>query len=307
MSHDGPLDFEYSGEVRAALRDGLPIVALESTLIAHSFPQPERRMVAMQIEEAVRGTGATPATIAIFDGKVHIGLGNPELERISTEPAWKVSIDNLPLALVRGVVGATTVASSMFLAARAGISVFATGGLGGVHRGAAQSFDVSADLQVLGSESLLVVCGGVKSILDVPATLEVLETRGVTVVTLGTDAFPGFYVVDSGLTTASVDDVVDAAAALRRRRAVGLGGSVVVAVPPPAATSIAREEHDAAVADAEREATEAGVAGRDVTPIVLKRLSELTGGRSKEAGRQIILATAEIAARAAADLATGLR
>lgn len=296
--------FCYSAEVEHALKHGDPIVALESTLIAHSFPKPERKPVAQEIEDTVRRAGAVPATIAVLDGKVHVGLDPDTLTRLTeAEGVWKVSVDNVPLCLAAHAIGATTVASSIHLAAQARIKVFATGGIGGVHRGAQETFDVSADLKVLADQSMVVVCAGAKSILDLPATLEVLETAGVTVGTLETDQFPGFYVRDSGLRTAAIESPKQAAAVFLARRGVGLRGSLLLAFQPPEATAIDRAEHDAALHQAESEAAAAGITGRDLSPLMLKRLSDLTDGRARQAGRAIILASARIAAEVAAAVA----
>jgi pseudouridine-5'-phosphate glycosidase len=297
---------QLAAEVAAALAAGRPVVALESTLIAHGLPRPDNLRVAAEVEAAVREEGAVPATIALLDGQVRVGLDRAALERIADgERVTKVSLQTLPLCLARGVAGATTVASTAYLAARAGIRVFATGGLGGVHRGAAETRDVSADLPALARSPIVVVCAGVKSILDVPATLEVLETLGVTVVGMGTDRFPGFYLADAGLPVEPVASVAEVAAVWHAQRSLGLSSALVVANPPPADTVLGREEHDRVLASALAEAAAAGVQGRAVTPFLLARLHAATGGRSLEANRALILANARLAARIAVALCGG--
>lgn len=286
-----------SPEVQSALSRGQAVVALESTLIAHGLPRPDNVAVAVQIEQVVREHDAVPATIAVLDGTVHIGLTPPDLDRVASEDIAKLGIRDLPGAIATGRSGATTVASTALLAARAGISVFATGGLGGVHRGG--GYDESADLPALARTSILVVCAGVKSILDVGATLERLETLSVTVVGYRTGSFPGFYLTDSGHHLDwQVDTPEKAAAVLAARRELA-PGAVVVANPLPVADQLDPELHDRVLADALAGLTRDGISGQDVTPYLLARLHAATGGASLRVNTTIILRNAELAARIA--------
>lgn len=298
-----------SPEVQAALSRGQAVVALESTLIAHGLPRPDNVAVAVQIEQVVREHGAVPATIAVLDGIVRIGLTPPDLDRVAGEDIAKLGIRDLPGAIATGRSGATTVASTALLAAQAGISVFATGGLGGVHRVAwgnrvagehrGSGYDESADLPALAHTSILVVCAGVKSILDVGATLERLETLSVTVVGYRTDSFPGFYLTDSGHHLDwQVDTPEQAAAVLAARRELA-PGAVVVANPLPVEDQLDPELHDRVLADALAGLTRDGISGKDVTPYLLARLHAATGGASLRVNTTIIVRNAELAARIA--------
>ncbi|CAN5285055.1 pseudouridine-5'-phosphate glycosidase [soil metagenome] len=287
-------------DVQAALDRGRPVVALESTLIAHGLPRPDNRAVAGRIERVVRGHGAVPATIAVLDGTVHIGLTGEQLDRVANEDIAKLGIRDLPAAIAFGTSGATTVASTAVLAARAGVSVFATGGLGGVHR--ETGYDESADLPALARTSILVVCAGVKSILDVAATLERLETLSVTVLGYGTDRFPGFYLTDSGHPLDwRVDTPGQAAAVFAARRGL-TPGAVVVANPIPAAEQLDPALHDRVLAEARAGSARDGVSGKAVTPYLLARLHEGTAGASLAVNTTIILRNAELAARIAVEL-----
>jgi pseudouridine-5'-phosphate glycosidase len=297
-------DVVLSAVVADALGAGAPVVALESTLLAHGLPRPDNRAAADEVEAAVRDGGAVPATIAVLDGVPHIGLTPSQLDRVcADEGLAKLGIRDLPVAAALRVSGATTVSSTALLAARAGISVFATGGLGGVHRQAADTFDESADLTALSRSSLVVVCAGVKSILDVPATLERLESLSVTVVGYRTTSFPGFYVADSGSPLDwSVEDPQQAAAVFAARRALARG-AVVVANPLPADEQLDPALHDRGIADALAAAAEAGVRGKDVTPFVLAHLHRASGGATLDVNVRLVLRNAGLAARIAVALA----
>jgi pseudouridine-5'-phosphate glycosidase len=297
-------DVVLSAAVADALGTGRPVVALESTLLAHGLPRPDNRAAADEVESAVRDGGAVPATIAVLDGVAHIGLTSSQLDRIcADEGLAKLGIRDLPVAAALRLSGATTVSSTALLAARAGISVFATGGLGGVHRQAADTFDESADLTALSRSSLVVVCAGVKSILDVPATLERLESLSVTVVGYRTTSFPGFYVADSGAPLDwSVEDPRQAAEVFAARRGLA-PGAVVVANPLPADEQLDPALHDRVIADALAAAAEAGVRGKDVTPFVLAHLHRASGGATLGVNVRLVLRNADLAARIAVALA----
>jgi pseudouridylate synthase len=289
-------------EVADALRARRGVVALESTLIAHGLPAPDNLRVAREAEAAVRAAGAVPATIAVVAGAVRIGLDDPALSAIALrEGVIKAGVRDLAPAVARGIDAATTVASTAVLAARAGIGVFATGGLGGVHRGARDTWDESADLTTLAQTGIVVVCAGVKSILDVAATLERLETLNVTVAGYGTDAFPGFYLSDSGFPVPwRVDSPEDVAALIRARDSLGLGpGAIVVANPLPADEQLDPALHDRVLRESLDAAAAAGIAGRDVTPFLLDRFHRETGGASLEANVRLVLRNAELAGRIA--------
>ena len=297
-------DVALSPIVAEALRAGRPVVALESTLLAHGLPRPDNRAAADEVEAAVRAGGAVPATIAVLSGVPHIGLTPEQLDRLcADEGLAKLGVRDLPVAAALAISGATTVASTALLAARAGIAVFATGGLGGVHRHATDTFDESADLTALSRTSVVVVCAGVKSILDVPATLERLESLSVTVVGYRTTTFPGFYVADSGSSLDwSVADPVEAAAVFAARRSLA-PGAVVVANPLPVDEQLDPALHDRVITDALAAAAEAGVHGKDVTPFVLGHLHRASGGATLAVNVRLVLRNAELAGRIAAALA----
>src|SRR3954453_24077969 len=260
-------------EVEAALADGRPVVALESTIIAHGLPRPDNLRVARETEAAVRAPGAVPATIGVIAGQLHVGLDAASLAELAlTDGFVKCGVRDLAPAVAVGANGATTVAATAHLAEGAGIRVFATGGLGGVHRGARETFDESADLATLARVRICVVCAGVKSILDIPATLERLETLNVTVVGYRTDRFPAFYLTDSGQPVGwRVETPAEAAAVLRAREAVGAPGAVVVANPLPADEQLDPALHDRVLAEGLAAAADEGVTGRAVTPYLLDR------------------------------------
>jgi pseudouridine-5'-phosphate glycosidase len=293
-----------SPEVADALADGRPVVALESTLLAHGLPRPENRQAADDVEAAVRSGGAVPATIAVLDGVPHVGLTAAEVDRVCADPELaKLGVRDLPVAVALGRSGATTVSSTALLAARAGIGVFATGGLGGVHRHASETFDESADLGALARTSLVVVCAGVKSILDVPATLERLESLSVTVVGYRTDRFPGFYVADSGSPVDwTVDSPAQAAKVFAARRDLA-PGAVVVANPLAVDEQLDTGLHDRVIADALAAADAAGARGKDVTPFVLDHLHRASGGATLAVNVRLVLRNAELAGQIAAELA----
>jgi pseudouridine-5'-phosphate glycosidase len=287
-------------EVRTALDEGRPVVALESTIIAHGLPRPDNLRVAREIEAVVRSGGAVPATIAILGGEVRIGLDDDALEALAnTDGVDKCGVRDLPPVLARRGFGATTVAATSHLAERAGIRVFATGGLGGVHRGAADTFDESADLGTLARVGICVVCAGVKSILDIPATLERLETLNVTVLGYRTDTFPAFYLTSSGLPVPwRVDSPREAADVLRARLQVGAPGAVVVANPLD--EQMDPDLHARTLREGLAAADAAGIRGRDVTPFVLERFHSGTGGASLRANIRLVLRNAALAAEIAA-------
>jgi pseudouridine-5'-phosphate glycosidase len=294
-----------SPEVGEALGSGRPVVALESTLLAHGLPRPDNRAAADEVEAAVRAGGAVPATIAVLDGVPHVGLTAEEVDRICADPELaKLGVRDLPVAAALGLSGATTVSSTALLAAAAGIGVFATGGLGGVHRQSAETFDESADLTALSRTSLVVVCAGVKSILDVPATLERLESLSVTVVGYRTTTFPGFYVADSGSTLDwSVEEPSQVAAVFAARRGLA-PGAVVVANPLPADEQLDPALHDRVIAGALAAAEQAGVRGKAVTPFVLDHLHRASKGATLAVNVRLVLRNAELAGRIACSLAT---
>jgi pseudouridylate synthase len=293
-----------SPEVADALATGRPVVALESTLLAHGLPRPDNRAAADEVEAAVRAGGAVPATIAVLDGVPHVGLTADQVDRVCADADLaKLGVRDLPVAAALGRSGATTVSSTALLAARAGIGVFATGGLGGVHRQSTDTFDESADLVALARTSLVVVCAGVKSILDVPATLERLESLSVTVVGYRTTTFPGFYVADSGSTLDwSVGDAEQAAAVFAARRDLA-PGAVVVANPLPADEQLDPALHDRVIAGALAAAEDAGVRGKAVTPFVLDHLHRASEGATLAVNVRLVLRNAELAGRIAAALA----
>ncbi len=285
-------------EVSEALRAGRGVVALESTLIAHGLPAPENLRVAREAEAAVRAAGAVPATIAVVGGEVRVGLDGAALEAIALgEDVIKAGVRDLAPAVAQGVDAATTVASTAYLAARAGIAVFATGGLGGVHRGARETWDESADLTTLAQTRIAIVCAGVKSILDVGATLERLETLNVTVLGYRTDAFPGFYLSDSGHAVGwRVESPADVAAVLRARDALGLSDrAVVIANPLPADEQLDPALHDRVLHEGLEAVAAGGVSGRDVTPFLLDRFHRETGGASLGVNVRLVLRNARLA------------
>ena len=298
---------ELFRDVAAAMAAGRPIVALESTLVAHGLPHPQNIDVVLACGDAIRESGCEPATIAIHDGTIHVGLDDRQLLELATAPpgsVMKAARPSLAEAFDRRGWAATTVSATMLAARAAGIDVFATGGIGGVHRGASQSFDISSDLDELARTAMAVVCAGPKAILDVALTLEYLETRGVPVVTVGQDELPGFYARSSGLRSPS--SVADEAAAARRVRThlgLGLRGGILVCAPVPEADALPGEVARTAVEQAIAGAESAGIHGPDLTPWLLARIAELTNGASIKANTALIVNNARVAGRIAAALA----
>src|SRR5690554_883148 len=289
--------------VQEALDAGQPVVALESTVISHGLPRPHNYETARQMEAAIREAGAVPATVGLFHGQIVVGCNDDQLRTLAyAENIRKVSRRDFPIAIARRELGATTVAGTMIAAYLAGIQVFATGGIGGVHRGDAD--DVSADLPELAMTSVAVVCAGAKAILDLPRTLEYLETAGVPVLGYGTDTFPAFYAASSGLPVDTrVDSPAEAAAIIRAKWEMGLQGAVLVTVPPPADLALPAEEVEAAVEAAMRDASVSGVTGKALTPYLLARVSEITAGRGLEGTIGLLVQNARIAAQIAVQLA----
>ncbi len=288
-------------EVRTALEQGRPVVALESTIISHGMPYPRNVQTAREVEQIIRDGGAVPATVAILDGVPRVGLDDAELDLLGSAPdVRKVSIRDLPYVVARGEHGATTVASTMRLAALAGIRVFVTGGLGGVHRGAEQSMDISADLTEVSLTDVAVVSAGVKSLLDIGRTLEVLETLGVPVISVGTDGFPSFYSRSSGFNAPlRLDDPAALAATLRAKWSLGLAGGVVIANPIPVEDEIPEAEIGSLIAQAVAEADAKGITGAAITPYLLGRIVELSGGESLRANIALVKHNARLGAAVA--------
>jgi pseudouridine-5'-phosphate glycosidase len=297
-----------SPEVSAALSAGRPIVALESTIIAHGMAYPANVETALAVEQVVRDHGAVPATIAVIAGKLKAGLSREEIERFGKEGPgiMKVSVRDLPFVAGRGLDGATTVASTMRIAAMAGIPVFATGGMGGVHRGAGENFDISADLTEMTQSNVALVTAGAKAILDLPLTLERLETDGVPVVGYGTGEFPAFYSRSSGLKVPmQADTPSEVAAIMRSKWGLGLKGAIVIANPIPEADEIPASEIEPVIAAALAEADRLGIRGKDVTPFLLAEIVKATKGRSLQANIALVKNNAKVAAEIAAAYARG--
>jgi pseudouridine-5'-phosphate glycosidase len=297
-------EFTISEEVYAALNEHRPVVALESTIISHGMPYPENLSVAREVEDVVRANGAVPATIAILSGKICIGLEHSALERFAqASNVMKCSRRDIPFAITQCLNGATTVAATMILAEMAGIEVFATGGIGGVHRGAESSWDVSADLPEFAQTNVAVVSAGAKAILDLPKTLEYLETAGVPVIGYQTSEFPAFYSRSSGIQLPlSLHSTTEIAAFIYEKRRMNLKGGVVVANPIPAPFEIAREKIEPAIERAISEAARLGVGGKELTPFLLKQMHNITDGASQVANKQLVLNNAAVAAQIARDL-----
>jgi len=295
------LPLTYSAEAEAARKAGQPIVALESTIISHGMPYPQNLETARAVEDEVRASGAVPATIAVMGGAIRIGLDNDDLEQLAkAKDVAKLSRADLAVCLARGATGATTVAATMICAARAGIRVFATGGIGGVHQGAEDSFDISADLQELAQTPVTVVAAGAKAILDLPKTLEVLETLGVPVIAYGQPGFPAFWSRESGLAAPlRFDTPEDIARAHRMRAALGLPGGQLVANPIPEKDEISADTLLPLIAQAQEDANTHGITGKGVTPYLLQRLFELTEGRTLVANIALVLNNARLAGRIA--------
>lgn len=294
-----------SGDVKFALASGRAVVALESTIITHGMPYPQNLDMAQKVEAVVRAEGAVPATIAIMDGRLCVGVSGDDLERLAQEghKAAKASRRDIAALLASGEMAGTTVATTMQIAALAGIRLFATGGIGGVHRGAEETFDISADLEELGRTPVAVVCAGAKSILDIAKTLEVLETNGVPVIGYGTEEFPAFWARKSGhKADRRVDDVAEIARLIAIQADLGMGG-VLVANPIPEPDALEPEAIEAKIAEALSDADSRGVGRKDLTPFLLQRIFELTGGKSLESNIALVLNNARVAAQIAVALA----
>jgi pseudouridine-5'-phosphate glycosidase len=301
-----PAHFRVLDEVQRALTHQTPAVALESTVITHGLPSPQNLALARDMEAAVRSRGATPATIALLDGSIRIGLTDAELQALAGQPAIKVSLRDFATSLTKPVNGGTTVAGTMFAAQQVGLHVFATGGIGGVHK--ESSFDISTDMQALASIPMVVVCAGAKSILDLPATLEYLETMGVPVVGYGTDEFPAFFSRSSGLkTSVRLDSPQDVARFACTHWELGLRSAVLVCQPIPSEFEIPREEIDPIEEQASREAVTQGIRGQAITPFLLQRVNELSRGRSMRANIAFLLNNARLAAEIAKSMAAPIK
>ena len=296
---------DISPEVAQALAAGKPVVALESTIISHGMPYPKNVETALRVERTIRENGAVPATIAIIGGRLKAGLSESEIEYLGKtgRAVAKVSRRDLPVIVANHADGATTVATTMLIAHMAGISVFATGGIGGVHRGAETTMDISADLEELAQTPVMVVCAGAKSILDLGLTLEYLETKGVPVIGYGTDELPAFYTRKSGFSVDyRADSPEELAAMFRAQRDLGYRGGMLVTNPIPEQYAMDKDVIDAAIAQALRECGEKGVHGKETTPFLLARVVELTGGESLESNIRLVLNNAALAARTACEL-----
>lgn len=291
-------------EVEKALEEGTPVVALESTIISHGMPYPKNVETALAVEEVIRKNGAIPATIAIIEGRIKIGLTPEEIEYMAkADNVLKVSRRDFPLVISQKLDGATTVAGTMIAANMAGIKVFVTGGIGGVHRGAGESFDISADLEELKMTDVTVVCAGVKSILDIGATLEYLETSGVPVITYGADSFPAFYSRESGFAAeCRIDEPEKISALIRTKEQLGLRGGILVACPIPEEDEIPFEKMDVVIKQALKECEEKGVKGKRITPFLLSKVKDLTEGSSLEANIKLVLHNADIGSKIAANI-----
>jgi pseudouridine-5'-phosphate glycosidase len=295
---------EISAEVRDALAARRAVVALESTIITHGMPYPANRETALAVEGIVRAEGATPATIALADGKIRVGLEAAELDRLASAPAAKASRRDLAALLAAKEAAGTTVAATMLIADKAGIPIFATGGIGGVHRGADETFDISADLLELGRTPVAVVCAGAKSILDIPKTLEVLETQGVPVLGFRTEEFPVFFARESGRRLdRRVDSARELAEIVSLQRRLGLSTGILIANPIPQEHAMPAHAIEATIAAACRDADAAGISGKALTPFLLARIEELTGGASLRANIALIRNNAALAAQIAVELA----
>jgi len=301
MRVNGERFSDFKDEVKEALEEGRPAVALESTLISHGFPYPENLEVAGEMEEIIRGYGVMPATIAIIKGKIKVGLTRSELEFMATsKDILKASRRDLAVIAAKGLNGATTVAATMVVAERAGIKVFATGGIGGVHRGAEKTFDISADLQELARTPVAVVCSGAKSILDLPLTKEYLETMGVPVIGFGSEELPAFYCRESGLKVDYVvNDEKEAAGIIRAMQDLGLGGGMIIANPVPEEYALSMEYMNEIIEKAVRAAEKEEIKGKKLTPYLLNKIKELTGGKSLKANIELVKNNALVAAKIA--------
>jgi len=293
---------DLSPEVAAALQSGKPVVALESTIISHGMPYPQNVETALRVEQTIREGGAVPATIAVIKGRLKAGLSQDEIEYLGQKgtAVTKASRRDLPVLVARGQDGATTVATTMIIAALAGIKVFATGGVGGVHRGAEVTMDISADLEELARTPVMVICAGAKAILDLKLTLEYLETKGVPVIGYGTEELPAFYTRKSGLRVDyHIDTPEELATAFRVKQEMGLVGGMLVTNPIPEEYSMDADRINAAIEEAIEDAKRLGIHGKDTTPYLLDRVKEITGGDSLDSNIQLVLNNARLAAQVA--------
>lgn len=296
---------EINPQVKKAIEEGKAVVALESTIISHGMPYPQNKETALNVEKIIRENGAVPATIAILNGKLKVGLTEAEIDYLGKKgrEVVKASRRDIPFILAQKLDGATTVAATMIIANLAGIKVFGTGGIGGVHRGAEKTFDISADLQELAHTNVAVVCAGAKSILDLGLTLEYLETQGVPVVGFGTEELPAFYTRKSGFKVDyRIDTEKDLAAALKAKWDLGLNGGMVVANPIPEQYQMDYDTITKAIEEALREAEEKGIKGKETTPFLLAKVKDLTGGESLESNIQLVYNNVKVAARLAVEL-----
>lgn len=292
---------EIHPDVQSALAKGKPVVALESTIISHGMPYPQNLETAIQVEEIIQDNGAVPATIAIFNGKCHAGLDKKQLEHFAlAKDVWKVSLRDMPYVITKKLYGATTVAATMRVASMVGIKIFATGGIGGVHRNASETMDISADLTEMEQTSVAIVSAGIKSILDIGHTLEYLETKGIPVITFGQDEFPSFYSRQSGFNSPLRSDTVEEIAAMIRTKwQLGLTGAVLIANPVPSEQAIAPAEMETVIQKALAIAKEKKVSGKEVTPFLLKAIADQTQGESLEANIALIKNNAKLGAELA--------
>ena len=305
MTQTASSHLDVAEEVATALRSGEPVVALESTIISHGMPQPQNVETALQVEQIVRDGGAVPATVAILGGRLKAGLTNDEIRYLGEQgqAVSKTSRRDIPFVVSRGEDGATTVAASMIIAAMAGIRVFATGGIGGVHRGVTETMDISADLDELARTDVAVVCAGVKSVLDIARTLEYLETKGVPVVGYRTDTVPAFYTPSSSFAVDyRVETAAEIAAAMDAKREMRLSGGMVVTNPIPAGHALEDDEINVVIDEAIEEMGRLGISGKDTTPFLLSKIAERTAGRSLAANIELVMNNARLAAEIAGAL-----
>lgn len=299
------MKIKVAEEVKKALAEGKAVVALESTIISHGMPYPQNVETALRVEEEVRKSGAVPATIAIIDGVPTVGCNREEIEKLGKAglTVTKVSRRDIPIVIAKGLNGATTVASTMILAEKAGVKIFATGGIGGVHRGAEKTMDISADLDELSKTNVTVVCAGAKSILDLNLTMEYLETKGVAVIGYGTDELPAFFTRESGIKVGyRMDTPKEIAESMKAKEDMGLEGGMLVTNPIPEEYSMDVEVISEAIDKAVKEAEEKGVKGKDITPFLLDKIQKITGGDSLASNIQLVLNNARLASQIAVEL-----
>ena len=299
------MKIKVAEEVKKALAEGKAVVALESTIISHGMPYPQNVETALRVEEEVRKNGAVPATIAIIDGVPTVGCNRDEIEKLGKAglTVTKVSRRDIPIVIAKGLNGATTVASTMILAEKAGVKIFATGGIGGVHRGAEKTMDISADLDELSKTNVTVVCAGAKSILDLNLTMEYLETKGVAVIGYGTDELPAFFTRESGIKVGyRMDTPKEIAESMKAKEDMGLEGGMLVTNPIPEEYSMDAKVIGEAIDKAVKEAEEKGVKGKDITPFLLDKIQKITGGDSLASNIQLVLNNARLASQIAVEL-----